>query len=353
MLIIAGLGMLFAASLVVRNLSQVDWDPTLYTAFGEEAMSTRQYAQDLLGDVYLRNAQGHDGKFFFVQANDPWVLNPSRNAMVMDRPLYRSQRMFYPVLAGLGGLLGPQGIVWSLIVVNILALGVGSAATAWVAEAIGMSTWWGLAFALNIGFISEMNIDGAGIVAAAAAFGAVALFLKDRWRWGILLLVLSALSREAMLIAAAGTAFWLVRYRHEKRKAALVIAVPIAAVGLWAVYLRLRIGWDPGVSQIQELGVPLLGFWHAFQGWLSEPSLDLAAGLAIAILFILFAKRTFVFGHLVGWAFIGFVALGVVFTEQVWASYFDISRAIAPVITAFVLLLFAPSKESKRTGVRL
>jgi hypothetical protein len=47
----------------------------------------------------------------------------------------------------------------------------------------------------------------------------------------------------------------------------------------------------------------------------------------------------------VGWAFLGFVALALVFTEQVWRSYFDITRAIAPVITSFVLLAFPRAPE--------
>ena len=165
---------------MARNLSQVNWDPTLYTAFGEEATATRQYAEERLDQVYLRPEQGHDGKFFFVQANDPLVLNPEENASVLDRPLYRSQRMLYPLIAGGFGLLHPDGIVWALIAVNILAMGLGTLATGRLAESMGMSVWWGLTFTLNIGLISEMNIDGAGIVAAAAAFASVAFFLHDR-----------------------------------------------------------------------------------------------------------------------------------------------------------------------------
>jgi hypothetical protein len=83
-------------------LSRVDWDATVFIGFGEDAPATRAYAEDRLGTVYLRGDQGHDGKFFFIQANDPWVLAPENNAAVLDRPLYRSQRMLYPVLAGLG-----------------------------------------------------------------------------------------------------------------------------------------------------------------------------------------------------------------------------------------------------------
>lgn len=335
----------FVSFLAVRSLSQVDWDPTLYTAFGEDATPTRDYAEDRLGDVYLRAAQGHDGKFFFVQANDPWIVNPDENAQVLDRPLYRSQRMLYPVLAGGFGIFSPETIVWTMIVVNILAFGFGSFATAELARTMNMSPWWGLAFTLNIGLVSELNIDGAGIVAAAAAFGAIALFQRDKPWWAIGLLVAAVLSREAMLIVAAGSAFWMWRYKRDRRLALLSFGVPVAAVGLWALYLRWRIGWEAGVSEVQEIGIPFVGFGEALSGWLDAPSLDLAVGLVIMALFVAFTLRVIASRRLVGWAFVGFVLLGIVFTKQVWSSYFDISRAVAPVITAYVLLLFAGRAE--------
>ena len=91
------------------------------------------------------------------------------NAVVLDRPLYRSQRMFYPLQAGGLGLFSAEGVVWGLLVVNVIAMGLGTWAVAVLAVEMGLSSWWGLAFLLNIGLVSELNIGGAGIVAAAAA----------------------------------------------------------------------------------------------------------------------------------------------------------------------------------------
>ena len=45
-----------------------------------------------------------------------------------------------------------------------------------------------------------------------------------------------------------------------------VTAVPVAAVALWAIYLRLRIDFDTGLSEVQEIGLPFAGFFDAFQG---------------------------------------------------------------------------------------
>ncbi len=343
---------LLSSLMAVRVLSDVSWDPTIFVAFGEDAAPTTEYAEERLGEVYLRPSQGHDGKFFFVQANDPWVLEPDINARVLDRPLYRSQRMLYPVLAGGFGLFGPQIIVWAMLVVNLFAMGLGSGAVARIAEEMGGSPWWGLAFVLNIGFFSEVNIGGAGVLAAVAAFGAVLMFMRERVAMGIGLLVVAVLAREAMLIAAAGIALWL--WLDRRRKTAMTVAaVPGLVAVAWAVYLRLRIGEGTVAAEVQEIGWPFVGFIEGFASWIGKP-LDLIVGVAMLILFALFARRVLISRHVVGWAFLGFVALGVVFTEQVWRSYFDITRAVAPIITSFVLLVFVESgTRTQRTGEAL
>jgi hypothetical protein len=261
--------------------------------------------------------------------------------------------MFYPLLAGGFGLFSPDGVVWGLLMVNLLAMGLGTWAVAVLASEMGLSPWWGLAFLLNIGLVSELNISGAGIVAAAAGFGAVALFLKDRFWWGVGLLVVAALSREVMLLVAAGSALWWWRVRDDRSRALWTLLVPGAAVALWALYLRLQMGWDGGAGEIQEIGLPFVGFFQALTNyWIHDSIEHLVVGAGLMLLFVVFAVRVTRSNHLVGWAFVLFVLLGVVFTEQVWRNYFDITRAVAPVITAFVLMIFV-ARPDQRHGRRI
>ncbi len=115
----------------------------------------------------------------------------------------------------------------------------------------------------------------------------------------------------------------------------------MASAGLWAIYLRFRLGWTQSVSQVQEIGLPFRGLAKAFAGWIGDP-MNLVVGITVMLVLVLFTRRALRSDHLVGWAFVGFAVLAAVFTEQVWRSYFDITRAIAPLITAFVLLVFMP-----------
>jgi hypothetical protein len=51
---------------------------------------------------------------------------------------------------------------------------------------------------------------------------------------------------------------------------------------------------------------------------------------------------------LASYSILGFVVMAPLLTRQVWLNYFDITRAIAPVFTIFVLVLFA--KEPVETS---
>jgi hypothetical protein len=232
-----------------------------------------------------------------------------------------------------------------MLIVNIVAMGLGSWAVAWLASTLEGSVWWGLAFLFNIGLISELNVGGAGVVASAAAFGAIAFLLRGWIPAGIALLALAALSREVMLIVAAGSAFYLWR-RGEKRQAFAAWLIPLMAVVVWAMYLRFRIDVDSGLNEVQEIGLPFVGIIEAFSYWITSP-IDLIVGLAMLLVLVLFVRRTFAQDNIVGWGFLGFVPLALMLTEQVWHSYYDITRAIAPLLTAFALLV-ATGDDSRR-----
>jgi hypothetical protein len=339
--------LVLGGALVVRNLVATDWDPTIFTAFGVDAPDTLEYGERLLGEVDARSDLGHDGKFFFVQSNDPWYLAPSEHAVYLDRPLYRAQRMLYPVLAGGLGLFSPATVVWAMVAVNVAGLAAGSYATALVSRGMGGSSWWGLAFGLNVGLLSELLVGGAGIVGAALVFAAVAALQREHRGWALALITGAVLSREVLLLAAAGVGWWLWR-RGERMWAVLLVVLPGLAVAAWAVYLRFRLGWDAGVDEVQELGLPFVGFIRAFELWDGRP-MSMVAGVAVLALLVLFTRRVLSGGWLVGWATFGFVPLTILFTRQVWFNYFDITRAVAPVITAFLLMAFAARSSDDGT----
>jgi hypothetical protein len=336
---------------VTRNLALTDWNPTLMVGVAAAEGPTLAYATDLLGDgVNNRLGKGHDGKFFFAQANDPWLNEPDVHAVTMDRPVYRSQRMLYPMLAGGFGLFGPWAVVWGLLAVSVLAIAAGTYATALVAQGMGASPWWGLAFGLNIGVVSELLVGGGGHLGFGLVMFGIAALQRGRFGWAAAALTGAALTREVMLVAVAGIALWV--WKHHGFRVALPLALlPGVAVVAWALYVRAKIGWMTGLSEVEEIGWPLAGFIDAVELWPLRP-VNFAIGVAMMALLVMFTLRFLRRPDtLVGAAAIGFVPLALLLTLQVWFNYFDITRAVSPVITAYVLLAFAVGRRPESAGM--
>jgi hypothetical protein len=294
--------------------------------------------------VIIRPRGGHDGKYSFVQAVDPWLLDPDGNISVVDRPLYRAQRMLYPVLAGGMGLFSPRIIVWAMLIVNILAMGVGTWAVAELALDMGGSAWWGLSFLANPGLMGELLIDGSGVVAAAAAFGAVLMIGRGDSRVALALITCAALARESMLVVAFGTAIWAWT-RGGRRLAVRIASIPTLAVAVWAVYIRLQAGIEEGFSQIIGIGLPFVGLLETFE-YRSLDVLHVVGRFGVLLLFVLYLRQAWRHRSLaLSWAFVGLVPLGLIATREVWASYWDFTRAIAPLITALLLLFFVADRR--------
>lgn len=334
----------------LRILSSVGWDPTVFIGFGVEAQTTTEYAEDRLGEVFLRLNHGHDGKTFFVQANDPLLLNPAENALILEAPAYRSHRMMYPFIAGGAGLFGPEVIIWSLLIVNLLAFGFGSWAVGDIASSLGRSPWWGLAFLFNIGFLSAFAVGAAGVLAGAFTFWGVAMIMKGKTPWAILFLVLAALTRDTALIVALGVAVWLWR-TGDRRRSMVAFGLPAAALGVWAVYVQWRLEWTTEV-QVGSFGFPLQGLMEALPGWTRDP-IHLVAGSAMVVLLILSFRRVLRQPSLIGWAFAGYVIMAILMVEDVWAAYWDSTRVMAPLITAFVLQIIASPSPPRRSTMAI
>jgi hypothetical protein len=340
-------GLAIGIALAVRLLAPAGWDPSVVGAFGQDATEITTYAERRLGrEVVTRDALGHDGQFYFIQGNDPWLRKPAEHAYLLDRPMYRAQRMLYPTLASLGGMAPPQTVLWGMLVVNVMLLAVGTVSTAALAVSRGASPWWGLAFVVNLGLIEALSAGSAEIVAMAAAIGGVVMLEQDRpWVAGSVL-SLAVLARESMLVFVAGVV--LLDVIRHRRLALGLVAPPLVIPMLWAVLLRVRM---PGMSSgdIGDfLGAPLHGLARAAWQW---DALDWAVltcwAMACGILLVRGAQRP----TYLSWGSVAVVALALLSSEHVWLHHYDITRTTAPVLTAWVFAAFVDTKTPMSSGL--
>lgn len=347
---VALVGVIIAAALAASVLGSVDWDASSLLRVGEENTAILEYVEGQLGAVLTVPELGHDGKYFFIQANDPLLLDPASHAEVIDRPVYRSQRMLYPFFASLGGLLEGWAIVWGLLVVNLAAIGLGTWAAARLAISLGATPWLGLAFALNPGMLFELIIDGGGVIAWALAVLGVWLITEGRYRGAVVAIIGATLAREAMILVALGVAARL--WRKDRVRAIWMVAAPAAAALVWGLWVRFRLAVPLLTSESEEIGLPFVGLARAFSRWADDPGRNLIFGLAVIAFLLVIALQAMRRPSYIAYSTLGFIILAPLLTRQVWLNYFDITRAVAPVFTSFALVLFAADKGTGQTARR-
>ena len=357
--IVGIVGLLIGTVFVLRILIPNGMDPTTFLTLGDDAPVQTEYARRLLGDVATRPNFGHDSKFFFAQANDPLYLQPERHAVVLDRPFYRGHRMLFPMIAGGFGLFPPGVIVWSMLVTNLLAMGVGALLAARLAIRWGASPWLGLAVPLNIGLILELEIDGAGVVAYACCVGAVYALVTDRAWAAALLFAGATLAREwrDRILECVREGVDIIDHGDASDAECLdamlehrtflwrIVSVPLLAMAAWHVYLRFRLAGVSGVGQrLENFAAPFVGIWQAFRLWAKDPG-DLFTGMAILVILVVFTVLAIRSRSPIAWGALPFVGLATVLSVHTWRYPLDIARALAPVFTAAAFLLVVSERD--------
>jgi hypothetical protein len=346
--IVGAVGLLIGVGIALRTLVPAHMDATIFLALGQDDAPRTEYARRLLGDVSTRGNLGHDGKWFFIEANDPWHLDPQANAAFLDRPLYRAQRMLYPMIAGGLGLFPPEVVVWSMLITNLLCLGIGAFVAARIAGIQGASPWLGLAVPLNIGLLFELWIDGSGILGYALCLCAVYALVVGRDWMAAALLAAAALSRESMLVFAIG--LFALHWLEHRRLAWRLVVTPLAAMAIWQGYLQVRLmGISVDGNPWPIFGPPLLGPIEAFRSWIHDPS-ALALNMAVLLLVGAFVVGAVRDRSMIVWGALPFVGLATLLSVHVWNEPFDITRALAPVFTAVPFLLFVPRRDEPFRG---
>ena len=337
-LLVAVLGFLFSGYLALTLLASSDWNPTVFLKFGVESPET-VYGEQRFDELVLAAHAGHDGKYYLIQASDPFYLDPSEHARYLDRPSYRAQRMLYPTVAGLFGLLPPLGIAWSLLLVNLVSVGIGTYLTSLLARQLGLSPWFGLAFALNPGIFISATLDTAEVMATAAVVGSVLLFLRGRELASSVVMTLAVLARESMVIAAFG----LIAYvALEKRRLNWHSVLPLLVPASWWLYLRARIGYlSPEIQDTAAIGPPFEGFVDAMRFWTENPgnSGDMLTGFVLLALSGLVIYRALRHRGLLPLVVAGFGLLSILMSRPVWEAYFDATRVLAPLLTFYLLMV--------------
>jgi len=226
------------------------------------AISSRAASYRYDGDI------GFDGQYAYFLAVDP--LNaPS----YMDSPAYRYTRILYPMAARALALGQPDLVPASLIFVNLVMIGVGTAALAAWLRRRGTSAWYAAVYAFYPGVLITLQRDTTEVMAYGLV--AVAVYAFDFARrgllWSAILFALAILTREtaaifaigyAVAVVLSGTGSWRERLRQNWSRAALFVAIWALPIGFWKIFLRWWLGSFGLDAHIEHLPFAGIASWY-------------------------------------------------------------------------------------------
>jgi hypothetical protein len=296
-----------------------------------------------------------DGQAFATLARDPTLSRPEQFLGGDERASYRASRPLFAYFAWTLSLGQRDWVPGAMTAVVVAAAGAAAAGLAALIERRGGSPWPAAvvvllpgALAALLGLIPEM-------LALAFAVGGLLVWERDVPRPVLAggLFALGALTRETMvLVPLVLLVADAVRHTLTRRRLA-ALALPVAALAVWYVVLRLRIGAWPNHAPGGPLGWPLWGLLEGVTRW-DEPALDaawLGLGIVAIVAAVCKARR-----DVLTWIVLAFAALALFMGVAVWHRWEDFSRPILPMY-AFALVVVAGSlgrapaeAESRATG---
>lgn len=210
---------------------------------------------------------GYDGQFYYRLAITPFSSENPAFGITFDLPRYRHQRILYPLLAYGLSFGSPPLAIYSLILVNFLALAVLGWVGGVYAQAAGRHALWGAAFALYAGYLLSLSRNLAEIVEAGLVLGGLAALQRQRWPLAAALLALAVLAKETALLAVVVLAGWWAwaRWRRAPGPPLYVGLVPVAVYAGWQAWLIVQ--WGPATMGVlgNNLGWPLLGVLDGYR----------------------------------------------------------------------------------------
>ncbi len=330
-----------------------DGDPT-----GPFLVGTQRAAVPGVWPLSVRPADtvdGYDGQFYLVLAIDPLLRTPL--VQILDDPGYRSKRILWSAAAWALSAGQARAAPIVLMLLLVAAVGWGGAVVAAWARRHGRSSYWGLAFALNLGTMVccwRMLGDAVMVALLLTAVFAARSIERSPHDAPLLLLALAVLQKETALLGSP--AVLPAEGRSRLPKLTPVRALALLSVAGWWLY----IGWrTPGEG---TFSLAIVFDWP-YKGWVAAVAASLASdagafamfrklaflglflsvivlGLSIGISELRNARGT---GRIpgLGLSILMYALMGLCLSERVWTAS-AYSRALLPLASLQLLYGLEP-----------
>jgi len=186
--------------------------------------------------IVAPNSSGYDGQFYYRIACEPFSTQTVVAGVHFDYPVYRLQRIGYPLLVWMLSFGNRAAVPWLRLLVNLAALaGIGAAAVMATRD-LSVPPWSCLALALYPGFLLSVSRDLVEPLEVFLLLLALVLIQRNRFLAAACVLVLAALTKETSLLFALG-ALIAGLVARPRRWIHIAFLAPFVAHVAWKVFL--------------------------------------------------------------------------------------------------------------------
>ncbi len=190
---------------------------------------------------------------------------------------YRFQRILYPLLARLLAANQPALIPWTLILLNILAIGLGTWITELLLKKYGISHWYALIYGLFAGNLVALRSNMNEPLAQALIMLAIWAWVSKKHNLAFVWFAFALLAKETALLFIA--AYGLHSLIQRNWRDVIGLGLTIVPYTLYQMFLWVWLG-EPGFSS----GQPFI--WIPLGGWLVTSQTSIEALLLISLLIV-------------------------------------------------------------------
>ena len=150
--------------------------------------------------IHVFDTHGYDGQFYYRLAIDPIDTSLQSDVGIrMDSEL-RFTRITYPALAYAASLGNAGRVAWTLVLVNVAAMGVAGGAAAAFARGRGRAPIVGLLVVASSGLVMSVSRDLNEPTMVAGLVGGVALLDRRAHGWAAAAWTVAVLAHEQALV---------------------------------------------------------------------------------------------------------------------------------------------------------
>lgn len=210
--------------------------------------------------------EGYDGQFNYYIARDP-----NTAAQYLDVPAYRFQRILFPALGRLLSLGQPDLIPWAFLLINILALALGTALLENLLTQYRISRWYALTYGLTLGIFGSVRLSLSEPLAYALVLVGITLARDKRWWLSAICFALATLAKETALIFAAAYVLYLFTLRDWKNGILLGV-IAFLPFAIWQLILRQSLGsFGVGSGGAQATSFEIIPLMGIIRIWTDTP----------------------------------------------------------------------------------